>query len=82
VIQEPIKVNLSEKLLLKDDVVVYKAEQNNEIYYIKPKTNGETETEDDYPISGLFTLKPDKKTENPSEISYKDLFFLEWVYTK
>jgi len=78
----PIKVNLTDKLLLKDDVVVYKAMQDNKTYYIKPKTNGETETEDDYPISGLFVLKPEKSTENPSEISYKDLFFLEWVYTK
>lgn len=82
VIRHTLKVSLTDKLILKDDVVVYKAEQEKETYYIKPKTNGETETEDDFPISGLFTLKPEKKTENPSEISYKDLFFLEWVYTK
>jgi hypothetical protein len=81
-IKEPLNVNLSDKLLLKDDVIVYKAIHNNETYYIKPKTNGETETEDDFPISGLFTLKKDKTFENPDDISYKDLFFLEWVYTK
>lgn len=82
VVKEPVKVNLIEKLLLKDDVVVYKAMHNNETYFLKPKTNGETETEDDFPISGLFTLKPDKNYENPSEISYKDLLFMEWIYTK
>ncbi len=82
VIRHPVKVNLIDKLILKDDVVVYKAMHDKETYYIKPKTNGETETEDDYPISGLFVLKSDKITENLSEISYKDLFFLEWVYTK
>jgi RsiW-degrading membrane proteinase PrsW (M82 family) len=81
-IKEPLQVNLIDKLLLKDDVIVYKAIHNNDTFFIKPKTNGETETEEDYPISGLFTLKPDKNFENPSEISYKDLFFLEWVYTK
>lgn len=82
VVKEPVKVNLMEKLLLKEDVVVYKAIYNNAVYFIKPKTNGETETEDDFPISGLFTLKPDINFENPSEISYKDLHFLEWIYTK
>ncbi len=82
VLKEPVKVSLVDKLLLKDDVIVYKATHNNETYFIKPKTNGETETEDDFPISGLFTLKTGKNYENPSEISYKDLFFLEWIYTK
>lgn len=82
VVKEPIQVNLTDKLLLKDDVVVYKAVHNNQTYFIKPKTNGDTETEDDFPISGLFTLKPEKNFENPGDISYKDLQFLEWVYTK
>ena len=82
VVKEPVKVTLLEKLLLKEDVVVYKAIYNNEVYFIKPKTRGETETEDDHPISGLFTLKPDVNYENPSEISYKDLLFMEWIYTK
>ncbi len=82
VIKVPVKVDLADKLLLKDDVIVYKATHNNETYFLKPKTNGETDTEDDYPISGLFTLKQGLKSENTSEISYKDLFFLEWVYTK
>ncbi|MBK7669067.1 MAG: PrsW family intramembrane metalloprotease [Sphingobacteriaceae bacterium] len=81
-LKEPIIVRLNEKLLLKDEVVVYQAQHNNQTYYIKPKTNGETETDDDFPISGLFTLKTGINHENPSEISYKDLFFLEWVYTK
>lgn len=81
-IKEPLNVNLSDKLLLKDDVIVYKAVHNDQTYFIKPKTNGETETEDDFPISGLFTLKKDKTFENPNDISYKDLFFLEWVYTR
>ena len=81
-VKEPIKVTLAEKLLLKDEVVVYKAIYHNQVYLIKPKTRGETETEDDFPISALFTLKPDKNYENPSEISFKDLLFLEWIYTK
>lgn len=82
VMKEPIKVTLAEKLLLKDDVVVYKAIYNDRVYLIKPKTRGETETDDDHPISALYTLKPDKNYEDPSEISYKDLLFLEWIYTK
>jgi RsiW-degrading membrane proteinase PrsW (M82 family) len=81
-VKEPVKVTLTDKLLLKEDVIVYKAVYDNEVYFIKPKTNGNTETEDDFPISGLFTLKPGINYENPSEISYKDLVFLEWIYTK
>ncbi len=81
-LKEPLTVHLTDKLLLKDDVIVYKASYNNNDYYIKPKTNGDTETDDGYPISGLFTLKAGKTFENPGEISYKDLFFVEWVYTK
>lgn len=82
VLKTSVKVHLTEKLLLKDDVVVYKAVYNDLSFFIKPKTRGETETEDDHPISGLFTLKPDKSFEDPNEISYKDLQFLEWIYTK
>jgi hypothetical protein len=82
ILKEPLKVNLSDKLLLHDDVVVYKAQSDNETYYIKPKTRGETETEDDFPISGLFTLKHKPSGENPDHFRYKDLAFLEWIYTK
>lgn len=82
VIKEPVEVNLTDKLLLKDDVVVYKAIHNNQTYFLKPKTRGETETTEDFPISGLFTLKQGINPENADEISYKDLHFLEWVYTK
>lgn len=82
IIKEPIQMNLTDKLLLKEDVVVYKAMIDGETYFLQPKTNGDTETEDDFPISGLFTLKPQKIAENPKDLSYTDLQFLEWIYIK
>ena len=81
-LKEPLKVNLTEKVLLNDDVVVYKAEHNSTTYYLKPKTRGETETTDDHPISGLYTLKTAQNTNDATQINYSDLVFLEWIYVK
>lgn len=82
VISSPIKVLLSDKLLLKDDLVVYKAIHQNDTYYLKPKTLGETETGDNCPISGLYKIKEDKLNTINEEINDSDLAFLQWIYIK
>ncbi|HWY11142.1 MAG TPA: PrsW family glutamic-type intramembrane protease [Bacteroidia bacterium] len=79
---EPLEVNLTDKLLLKNDVIVYKANHEGGVYYLKPKTRGETETEDNFPISGLFKLNSQQISQNTDDINYKDLAFLEWIYIK
>lgn len=81
-IKEPLTVNLCDKILLNDDVIVYKAQHQNQTYYIKPKTTGDTETEQEHPIAGLFTLNPVYNQENETVLSYKDLNFIEWIYVK
>lgn len=81
-IKEPLTVNLCDKILLNDDVIVYKAQHQNQTYYIKPKTTGDTETEQEHPIAGLFTLNPVYNQENEAVLSYKDLNFIEWIYVK
>lgn len=81
--KEPtIEVTLSDKLLLNDDVVVYKAVTNEDQFFLKPKTYGETETEDENPISGLYKLVDSFKNKAPENLSFKDLEFIDWVYIK
>lgn len=81
-IKEPLTVNLCDKILLNDDVVVYKAQHHSDTFYIKPKTNGETETEQEHPIAGLYNLKTTVNNENEDGLTYKDLNFIEWIYVK
>jgi len=78
----PLKVNIIDKILLKDGIILYKAISNNKPYYLKPKTQGETETEDDFPVSGLYELIDNENLLNPEEIRLKDFRFLEWIYIK
>lgn len=80
--QQPLEVNLSDKILLKDDIIVYKAKTDVEEFYLKPKTNGETETEENHPISGLYKLKSPKKLSDTDTLSFNDLLFVDWVYIK
>ena len=67
---------------MKNDVIVYKADHEGGVYYLKPKARGETTTEDNFPISGLFKLNSGQITQNTDDINYKDLAFLEWIYIK
>lgn len=80
--ENPLKVELCNKILLNDDVVVYKVKHNDEDFYLKPKTNGETETDEDYPISGLYKAKlPGTYNEN-DVLNFNDLQFIRWIYVK
>lgn len=82
ILQLPFKVNITEKVLLNDEVILYKAISNKITYYIKPKTQGYTETEDDFPISGLYMHKTSENNPIQEEIKFQDLSFLQWIYIK
>lgn len=76
-----IKAELTDKILLNEDLVVYKAVgTGGQTYFLKPRTRGETETNDDYPITGLYTLNT-PKNENET-FGMNDLSFINWVYIK
>lgn len=88
-----IKVNrkgrLLKKYFLKNDVVVYLVELyddyyfNKEIFILKPKTNGITTYNLDYPIAKLLKYNSKFNLDNSlNPPSYKDLKDLELVFIK
>lgn len=82
ILKTPLSIHLSDKLLLKDDVIVYKAVHENQSYFLKPKTNGTTLTSENNPISALFQLKNNQNTADYTELSLKDMKFIEWIYIR
>jgi RsiW-degrading membrane proteinase PrsW (M82 family) len=84
VIKESLEATIVDKLLLHDDVIVYKLDlpsmenKQTRTLLLKPKTSGETMVNDQYPIEGLFEIE--KSTFDLHSFDFKKMKFLEWVY--
>jgi hypothetical protein len=78
-------VKIDQKYLLHDDVVVYgiimdKAEFKDRRLFLKPRAGTFAEVGHRFPIHGLFELTAEQQPL--SEVNFKDLKFLQWVYVK
>lgn len=87
-IRHAVVANISEKVSLFDDVIVYKVEINDlvpegeSVYVLKPKTSGKVLVDDQYPIGGLYLTELRSASGGLQEINLKNLRFIEWVYVK
>jgi hypothetical protein len=86
VIKESLEATIVDKLLLHDDVIVYKLDlpsmenKQTRTLLLKPKTSGETMVNDQYPIEGLFEVEIPKSVFDSNSLDYKKMKFMEWVY--
>lgn len=83
------KARLLKKYFLKNDVVTYLIEMNNEqnnhkeIYLLKPKTNGVTLYHNTYPIAMLFHYNSEQlSNQEIHQLAYRDLKLIDTVLVK
>jgi RsiW-degrading membrane proteinase PrsW (M82 family) len=82
------KAHLLKKYFLKNDVVTYLIEVQNDnkthqIYLLKPKTRGTTYVQHKYPIASLMHYEnPTIFHKEHETLSYKELKRIEYVYIK
>lgn len=87
-IEKTVNAIITDKYLLFDDVIVYrviiegKGGERDRLFMLKPKMRGIREIGYRYPIEGLYSIEAPEGPGQVSQITYKNLKFVEWVYLK
>lgn len=83
-IKSPREAMIVDKLLLHDDIVVYlvKLADSEKLFFLKPKTRGVTEINEEYAIASLMSTEAGIGVNNYQELRYNQLKPLEWIYIK
>jgi RsiW-degrading membrane proteinase PrsW (M82 family) len=83
-IKSPREAVITDKVLLHDEVVVYRVKlaESDKVFFLKPKTRGITEIREEFIIAGLMSCDQTVTKENYQDVRYDQLKPLEWIYIK
>lgn len=87
-IRHAVDAEVTEKVILFDDVIVYRvnikelSQPDKPAFVLKPKTSGKVQVNDLFPIAGLYEVAKQNDGGELRHLDLKNFKFLEWVYLR